>query len=139
MPDLESQVSGAFLPLIEAGLLRLESSVVGGSFDQAAVRLGGRNVVVRLTRDRGSVSLDVSSRHSTDEWYPPEWLTDGLTQGELPLARVTTPSDAARLIVNCLPELERLMSPDEYARTANRIHELEPALRVKMLDALHRG
>jgi hypothetical protein len=119
--DFLREVRAAFAPLLSEGGLAIESSLYSAeSFGSAVVELSGKNVLVRLVRDRGEVVAEASASSKPAQWWPFEWVlrAAGVREASKSSGRV---EETARLFAQHRGELEDCFSVANRKGTLERL------------------
>jgi hypothetical protein len=119
--ELYDAVAWAFRRLIEANVMRIESSSYDRrEFGNASVVLAGSRFRVQLTRDRGEVDATVSSYEDPNDWYPLEWIVAAATGTPAPPPRTTSPQLAAEFVEAHFDEIRSAFTDTARGTTKSR-------------------
>lgn len=126
MSDFLPAVVHAFQSLLDKGLLKVECSVYDReAFGNAAVVLSGRNLRIRMIRDRGQVFAEAASSSFPTDWFPLQMVLRAVSV-TLPMpAGLLTSDEAAQLVEQSFSQLDNGLANDRVAQTRAKLAEIE--------------
>jgi hypothetical protein len=109
------EVADAFGDSLKNGTLKWNSSRQDDShFGNALVDMSGGNFALRVVRDRGDISVEVSSRSVPDNWLPLEWILAVLDETPIRPPRATSVLNAAAKFASNAERLDAAMGPGTF-------------------------
>lgn len=125
MSDFPEEVTSAFARLTAEGRLKVESSKLDEvAFGNAVVVLAGRNLRVRLVRDRDESFADAASSSHPEQWHPLQRVIRAVGALVSPTEGLLSPAQAADLVERNLVQLEEGLAPERLARTQQALADL---------------
>jgi hypothetical protein len=132
--DFEATVLGAFDVPLRSGMAK-ESSIASPYFGDASVVVAAPTFRVRVTRDRGLVSVDISSHERPEDWYPLEWAVALIRGGPPGPPGTIGLEEAASLVHTHAKAIGELVSGSRAKETRDRFNEFAD----ERLASLERG
>jgi len=150
--DLNRQVVHEFRSIVEGGCLAVEASTTSPYFGDALVTLAGRNFKLRVVRDRGDITVDMSRPdadgvrrddtvalpHDLDDWFPAEWLVAVVGGSPPEPAGTLDIASAAAFVAKNHDGIVAAYTPEAAAGTRARLTDISRILLVEMKQAENR-
>jgi hypothetical protein len=135
MSDFLQAVTQAFKSLLARGLLSVESSRYDAqAFGNAVVVLAGRNLRVRVIRDRSETLADAASRLDPDNWFPLQRVIRAVGVSSPPPEGLLTPEQAAEIVARYFTDLEKGLGNGQFDQTKTVLADLERFAVKRLLD-----
>jgi len=125
MSAFSRSVKKAFDGLIRRNVLSVvDDRYYSSEFGNAVVVLVGRNIRLRLIRDRGDISADAASAHTPDDWAPLERVLKAAGGMGIPDEGLLPVTEAARLVEQHFAVLDEALGHSRIEETKKRLAEL---------------
>jgi len=126
MSDFLPAVVQAFQSLLDKGLLKVETSVYDReAFGNGAVVLSGRNLRIRMIRDRGQVFAEAASCSLARDWFPLQMVLRAVGVTFPVPEGLLTSDEAAKLVEQCFSELDNGLANHRVTQTRAKLAEME--------------
>jgi hypothetical protein len=123
--DFLREVRAAFDAPLREGLLEVESSLYSAeALGSGLVELSGKNVLVRVVRDKGDVFAEAAANSKPAQWWPFEWVLDAAGVKEPPPWGFMPIAETARLFAAHRAELEECFSSENRKRTLEKLQAI---------------
>lgn len=135
MSDFLQTVTDAFKSLLSRGLLNVEfSGDDAEAFGNAVVVLAGRNVRIRLVRDRGDVVAQAASASDPNNWFPLQRVIRAVNASFSTHEGLLTPAEAAGLVERSFTDLDSGLGAACIDQTKAILAELERFAMKRVMD-----
>lgn len=135
MSDFLQAVTEAFESLLTRGLLNIESSDYDAqAFGNAVVILTGRNLRIRVIRDRGEILADAASSGYPDDWFPLERVVNAVGVPSPPPEGLITLEQAAEIVERYFTDLDSGFGSSRIDHTKTVLAELERFALKRFMD-----
>lgn len=140
MSDFLQTVTEAFKGLIERQLLKVESSSYDAqAFGNALVTLAGRDLRVRVVRDRGETLAEAASRLEPENWFPLQRVVRAVGVRSPPAEGLLAPEQAAAIVEQHLTDLETGLGSAQFQRTKTTLADTERFALKRIVDRAKGG
>jgi hypothetical protein len=134
------EVEQAFQDLIAKSALVLESSrYEPESFGNAMVVLAGRNIRIRLVRDRGQAFAQAASNLHPEDWSPLQRVLEAVGVSSARPEGLLTPAQAAQMVEQHFDALDVGLGCSEIRKTRAKLAQLERIAADRFLERLRQG
>lgn len=140
MSDFLHMVTEAFKGLLSRGSLSAESSSYDAqAFGNAVVVFAGRNLRVRVVRDRGETLAEAASSLDPDNWFPLQRVVRAVGVASAPAEGLLAPEQAAAIVEQHLTDLETGLGSGQFQRTKTALADMERFALKRIVDRAKGG
>ncbi len=139
MSDFLQAVTDAFKSLLSSELLAVEfSGHDAQDFGNAVVVLAGRNVRIRMLRDRGDVVAQAASALEPDNWFPLQRVIRAVNVSSSTHEGLLTPAEAAGLVERGFTDLDSGLGAAHFNQTRTILEDIERFAIKRVIDQARR-